>query len=560
MTKILNKVVFIPLIIGLFSCSSSGSDTTELVGADINIKTAIKQNIQDIGEGYYLNVRNSQKIVKFNEYVETNKDATWTLSKDVNGKDVIPTKTVEVLEGHPNENLYYVYVANDAAKAYETYPVLIHRNYIFTVNFDSDGGSICPSQEVEEGDLLEKSKIPTPTKTGFKFSGWDYDFTKPITSDVNTKALWNVKHYVLTLDPNGGSVTPSTFDVYYGQKVDNELPTPIRNGYNFGGWYYGTHLITNEDRYYFDENITLVASWSPISYSITYNLNGGVNSPNNPTSYTIEDSFTFLDPTRDNYLFSCWKDSKGNKVTGINKGQTGDLVLNAEWNENYELCFSFQLSEDQTYYGVGAFVDLFDGKVKIPSTYNKKPVKAIQAYTFYLKEVKEAIEVPSSITEIQSGAFHCMKGSLEIVLSNNTTKIDSYVFSKTNVTNATIDETNVQKDGVRYIGSSNNQYFALTDLVYSGDSQGVVKGEYVVKDGTVTIAAEAILNQTELTTVRLPSSIKHIGYSAFYNCNISDFYYSGTKSEWANVVKESNWSAGTYATVVHCSNGDASLN
>ena len=35
-------------------------------------------------------------------------------------------------------------------------------------------------------------------------------------------------------------------------------------------------------------NITITARWNPIVYTISYNLDGGTNNPDNPNSYTIE--------------------------------------------------------------------------------------------------------------------------------------------------------------------------------------------------------------------------------------------------------------------------------
>ena len=84
------------------SCSngSSGS-TSNLKGAEIQINGSVVQNIEGIGDIHYLRVRNNNIVFKFAEYVETNKDANWTVSTDIEGKDVIPSRTVELSLGHP---------------------------------------------------------------------------------------------------------------------------------------------------------------------------------------------------------------------------------------------------------------------------------------------------------------------------------------------------------------------------------------------------------------------------------------------------------------------------
>ena len=48
-------------------------------------------------------------------------------------------------------------------------------------------------------------------------------------------AIWTPKTYTVTLNPNGGSVTPTTQQVTMGQSYGT-LPNPTRSGYTFKGW------------------------------------------------------------------------------------------------------------------------------------------------------------------------------------------------------------------------------------------------------------------------------------------------------------------------------------
>ncbi len=64
---------------------------------------------------------------------------------------------------------------------------------IFTVTFDSDGGSEVSAQAVENGRTLTKPYVPT--KANVYFKAWylgdkEYDFSTAVTSDITLKAHW----------------------------------------------------------------------------------------------------------------------------------------------------------------------------------------------------------------------------------------------------------------------------------------------------------------------------------------------------------------------------------
>lgn len=64
--------------------------------------------------------------------------------------------------------------------------------------------------------------------------------------------------------------------------------------------------------------------YDPISYSITYTMNGGTNNSSNPSSYNVLYGVTFANPTRSGYDFKGWTIG-GTAVTGINVGQNASF-------------------------------------------------------------------------------------------------------------------------------------------------------------------------------------------------------------------------------------------
>lgn len=68
-------------------------------------------------------------------------------------------------------------------------------------------------------------------------------------------------------------------------------------------------------------------SWQ---YTITYNLNGGINSPKNVTAYKVGDTFELNAPTRDGFDFKGWYDSPDYK-TKIKSVSGQNISVYAKW-------------------------------------------------------------------------------------------------------------------------------------------------------------------------------------------------------------------------------------
>ena len=93
-----------------------------------------------------------------------------------------------------------------------------------------------------------------------------------------------------------------------------------------------------------------------ITYTITYDLDGGTVDGTNPVIYTVEsDDITLTNPTREGYTFAGWT---GTGLTGatnpvtIAKGSTGNREYTATWNANGDTAYTvdhYQQNLDGTY-------------------------------------------------------------------------------------------------------------------------------------------------------------------------------------------------------------------
>ncbi|MDE5721650.1 MAG: InlB B-repeat-containing protein [Clostridia bacterium] len=172
-------------------------------------------------------------------------------------------------------------------------------------------------------------------KTGYAFAGWSLTsegenlnsenetITLAATDDevVNIFAVWELVTYKINYNLSGGDNSLYNPLEYTYLSEDINLLNPSRNGYNFIRWTEGAEIASGSTG---DKVFT--AEWSPIVYTITYELNGGQHT-GNPTTYTIETPTIILnEPTKANSEFEGW--SEGNC---IETGSTGNKKFTAIW-------------------------------------------------------------------------------------------------------------------------------------------------------------------------------------------------------------------------------------
>ncbi len=170
---------------------------------------------------------------------------------------------------------------------------------VYTVTFQSEGGSHVPEQPVMDGDPVAEP-FPPPSRTGYTFGGWykeqscinPWDFSEDVvTQDRFLWAKWTANEYTVTFDRQGGTGGPdsvtATFDSHMpSQDPDsNNLTPPSRTGYTFGGYF--TEIGGNGTRYYSEHmdsvrlwdraaDTTLYAKWTANTYTVTFDRNGGI--------------------------------------------------------------------------------------------------------------------------------------------------------------------------------------------------------------------------------------------------------------------------------------------
>jgi len=271
----------------------------------------------------------------------------------------------------------------------------------YTVNFDSNGGSIISEQLITEGEYVQKPK--DPQKEGYIFIEWRYNgekfnFNTTIDKNIALEAVWqkleeDKEMIKISFNTDGGS-TISNQVIEKGKTIEKP-EDPTKEGYTFKHWSY------NEEEFNFEITISkdteLLAIWEEIpkqnNQTNTNTNTGNNNKPNNNTNtnggnntQNKVEEIKLATPTLSN--------SMGNETGKIinaklHIGIKGEYSTEESWNkisgwELYEKVgneYKLVDSKEKTY--IEVTVDIGEKKTYVARAYalNSKGIKIYSAYS-----------------------------------------------------------------------------------------------------------------------------------------------------------------------------------
>lgn len=145
--------------------------------------------------------------------------------------------------------------------------------------------------------------------------------------------------YTVSYNANGGSGAPGNQTKWYGETLTLSGSTPSRTGYIFKGWATssgGSVAYAAGANYTANSGATLYAVWQAVTYTVSYNANGGSGAPGNQTkTYGVNLTLSSTKPTRTNYNFKGWGTSANSTTVSYAPGATysnnGAITLYAVW-------------------------------------------------------------------------------------------------------------------------------------------------------------------------------------------------------------------------------------
>ena len=258
----------------------------------------------------------------------------------------VPANNVTYYAQWTVNNYTVTYNANGGTGSMATDTVIFDQNYTTKANaFTKTGYTFKGWNEKADGTGTDWTNwIGKPWK-------WTY------ARNVTLYAQWTRDNYTITYNLNGGAVTgqPTSYNV---ESNNITLPTPTKTGYTFTGWTGSngtTPQTTVTIPKGSTGNKSYTANWTVTNYTITYNLNGGTIT-GQPTSYNIESNeITLPTPTKTGYTFTGWTGSNGTTAqttVKIAKGSTGNKSYTANWSIN-SYYIDLNLNVDGTAHGSG---------------------------------------------------------------------------------------------------------------------------------------------------------------------------------------------------------------
>ena len=209
------------------------------------------------------------------------------------------------------------------------------QNYTITVDF-GDGTYEGETEFIVPfgGNAFKQLNTPTAPENNY-FFGWQVEGGTLsdlyyVQKSLTVTALYDLNDVQVVFFQKDGTTVSKTVKA---TAAIGELETATAlEGYTFAGWF----VIETNEKVDEDSSFTaaayIEARYTPIEYTIIYNLDEGTNAASNPSSYTVESGqITFAAPSRTGYTFEGWFDAEGNPITKIDAGSTGNVTLYARW-------------------------------------------------------------------------------------------------------------------------------------------------------------------------------------------------------------------------------------
>ena len=189
------------------------------------------------------------------------------------------TPPVKTYTGFTSPSTKTLTITSDTTKNLVEYQYA-RKQYTLTIKPNGGTYNNTTSDTVTKMYYQATATINNPTRTGYTFNNWTVSsgtltdkVFKIAASNATLTANWTANEYTVTFNARGGTTATASKKVAYDSTYGT-LPTPVRDGYSFQGWFTaetGGTQITDTTKISITGNQTLYAHWlSSDAGTVTY--------------------------------------------------------------------------------------------------------------------------------------------------------------------------------------------------------------------------------------------------------------------------------------------------
>lgn|GEM_PF-3592201 len=389
----------------------------------------------------------------------------------------------------------------------------------YNLNGGKNNGANPASYTIETANFT----LSDASRNGYSFAGWYENanctgtrITQIAKGSCGVKTLyakWTLITYSIEYILNGGKFAMENPTSYTVERDTFTLKAPAKIGYNFGGWYedanFNGNSLSQISKGSFGNKV-LYAKWTTESYTITYELNGGVMPANCTSTFNSETStFTLPEPSKNGFKFEGWylTDNFSDEIiTTIRQGTVGNITIYAKWGTLPVYSITYNLDGGNL---TGDYATSFTENS--PNIFLPSPKKVNYKFMGWFENQSfsgdDVIYIPTG-TRGNKVLYAKWESSLP---QQNTYYVTNYKLSSFNFENEKTEYTIVVSGEF-----SDTDFAVLRNKIEANDVQ--VNVDLCNVMNLTSIADELFDNLSNLKTVVLPSSVSVIGKFAFRNC------------------------------------------
>ena len=405
----------------------------------------------------------------------------------------------------------------------------------YKISFNANGGK----GKMSDINIIAETSIILPentfTRDNYTFMGWattadgkvmfeNGAIFEGLYSNVTLYAKWEkevvpVVKITITFDVNGaGGTAPTAIETTSDKNVD----LPALTNAKFSHWntkadgsgqsYKGTATFT--------ESVTLYAILlAENAHTITYELDDGVNNPQNSFSFTEDEAVILREPTKENYIFVGWyetADFSGEAIKLWYEGEkTANVTLYAKWKIGNSNAIKLEVISDNVADTILGLTDK-EYTINVSGEIDGDIIRNIKAAMKDNTSAKIHLDFSETIDKMHGRTldFSDCNNLISIITPPGEDACYNIGFYNcNNLTSISISEyCCISKYSLNAFNGCNN--LTLIEVSKNNNKYTVFDGCLYNKDMTTLFIAEK-----DITEVTIPNSVTYIGNSAFSGCD-----------------------------------------